>query len=141
MPDPILSASDPAAPPLVAVERRAAERFGAEALVSCRPLVLSQKETMAALLKDVSTQGVSLILRHRFEPGTMLVVDLSDLTGEPPTPLLARVVHVRAHGAGKWQHGCALQKELNERQLRSCRADVEPDSGTGVTHVAAADHW
>jgi hypothetical protein len=115
------------------------ERYSADALVSCRPLVLSQKETMAALLRDVSTQGLSLILRHQFEPGTMLVVDISDLTGEPPTALLARVVHVHPRGTGKWLHGCALQKELSEHQLRACRADDDTDSGTGVTHGAPAD--
>ena len=125
-----------------AVDRRAAERHASDALISCHPLALSRKDSLAALVKDVSARGMSLILKHRFTPGTMLVIDLGDLAGPAPEPVLARVVHVTPRTDGKCVIGCVLQKELTEQQLMTCRA--EPDGGpwVGVCRAPApAEGW
>jgi hypothetical protein len=111
-------------------DRRAAERHASDALISCHPLALSRKDSLAALVKDVSTRGMNLILKHQFTPGTMLVIDLGDLGGSAPAPVLARVVHVTPRTDGKCVIGCALQKELTEQQLATCQA--EPDGGAWV---------
>jgi hypothetical protein len=111
-------------------DRRAAERHASDALISFHPLALSKKDSLAALVKDVSTRGISLILQHRFAPGTLLAIDLGDLGGSTPAPVLARVVHVTPRGKGKWVVGCALQKELTHQQVAACRA--EPGGGPWV---------
>jgi hypothetical protein len=105
-----------------AVERRAAPRYRVGALVCCRPAALAAEAALAALLTDVSSGGVGLVLRYQFAPGTLLFLDLSDLTMDGQGPLLARVVHNSPRPGGRWLHGCALHRPLNARQLQACRA-------------------
>jgi hypothetical protein len=119
--------------PCPEADRRAAERHPSDALVSFHPLALSKKDSLAALVKDVSPRGISLVLKHRFAPGTLLAVDLGDLGGSAPAPVLARVVHVTPRGKGKWVVGCALQKELSEQQVAAFRAEPDGGSWVGVT--------
>ena len=109
-------------PEALAAERRAAPRYRVGALVSCRPAALAAEAALAALLTDVSSGGVGLVLRYQFAPGTMLFLDLSDLTMDGQGPLLARVVHVAPRPGGRWLHGCALHRPLSPRQLQACRA-------------------
>jgi hypothetical protein len=92
------------------------------AFVSCRPAALGSEGALAALLTDVSAGGVGLVLRHHFVPGTALFLDLCDLTGDGEGTLLARVVHASPWPGGQWRHGCALDRELSEPHLQSCRA-------------------
>lgn len=120
-------------------ERRAAERYPSDSIIACRPVALSGKDLVAALLKDVSARGFSLLLRYRFEPGTLLVVELSDLTGAASEPVLARVVRAEAREGGRWLLGVALRKELTEHQLRACRAELDQGSWVAVACAAGDD--
>jgi hypothetical protein len=93
------------------------------ALVSCRPAGLASEAALPALLTDVSAGGMALVLRYHLVPGTVLYLDLRDLTGDDGQgPHLVRVVRVSSAPGGRWLHGCALRKELSERQLQACRA-------------------
>jgi hypothetical protein len=91
------------------------------ALVRCRPAALANEAALPALLTDVSAAGIGLVLRYHLVPGTVLFLDLSELTRDGQGPHLARVVRVSPGPGGRWLHGCALRKELSERQLQACR--------------------
>jgi hypothetical protein len=122
-------------------ERRTAERHASDAVVSCHTPALTKRDSLAALVMDVSAQGMSLVLRYCFVPGTPLVIQLGDLVGAP-APVLARVVHVSPRGDGKWVIGCALRQDLNDQQLAACRADAECISLVSVTCASAPeDGW
>ena len=113
-------------------DRRAAKRHEADALISFEPLAPSRKKSLAALIKDVSRRGMSLVLMHRFAPGTALRIDLTELTGGQPAPVVARVVHVARRDDGRWELGCALQTELTEQQIQVCRAKPDGESWPAV---------
>jgi hypothetical protein len=120
------------------LERRGADRYPSETLIACRPVALSPKDLVAALLRDVSARGFSLIVRYRFAPGTLLVVELGDLTGAASDPVVVKVVRTEAPDGGRWLVGVELRKELTERQLQACRGDVDQESWVGVACAADA---
>jgi hypothetical protein len=139
MSDPTPLLGDQPAEPQPDGDRRATDRYPSNALIVCRPLALPKKESLAALVQDVGRRGISLVLRYPLNPGTVLVIDLSDLTGGAPEPILARVVHVQPRAGGRWLVGCALQKELTEQQLAACLA--EPEQQPWVSVAAAEDDY
>jgi hypothetical protein len=110
-------------------DRRTAERHPSDALISLHPLAQSRNQSLAALIRDISTRGLSLLITQRFAPGTVLSLELAELASGS-APVVARVVHVARREDGKWVVGCALQKDLTAAQLRACR--VEHDSGAWV---------
>jgi hypothetical protein len=78
-------------------------------------------------VQDISRGGLGLIVDRRFEPGTLITVDLP-LVPECPRPLLARVVHATAHPEGGWLVGCALFDLLPEEELaRTGEATAPPE--------------
>jgi hypothetical protein len=119
----LLTPDQPAQPP-PAVERRAFPRYPAGVVVRCWPAALAKKDGFTALLEDVSAGGVGLVLRYHFIRGTLLVLDLGDLTGDGPAPLLARVVRIVPRPGGRWLHGCVLRQPLSARQLRACGVEA-----------------
>lgn len=106
-------------------ERRAAvrypcdpESFGADN--SCRPITVARKsESWAAVVRDVSTGGVGIVVNRRFEPGTLLSVDLQDADKTSNRTLLVRVVRLTQEGKDSWLHGCAFTNKLSESDLLS----------------------
>jgi hypothetical protein len=66
-----------------------------------------------AKVRDVSAGGISMILRRRFEPGTVLILDLE----QGPRQLSVRVVHVQPEMKGRWLIGCAFSAVLSPEEL------------------------
>src|SRR5262245_34096083 len=87
-------------------DRRSAERHPSDLLISCHPLALPKKESVSALIRDVSQSGIGLVVRYCFAPGTLLVIDLDGRRDAGWSPLLGRVVHATPHGDGRWVLGC-----------------------------------
>jgi hypothetical protein len=54
---------------------------------------------------------------RRFEPGTILNIQIERDTDELPPVLLARVMHVSAEAGGHWALGCKFARELSEKDL------------------------
>jgi hypothetical protein len=136
MPDPaVRPKTQPAVGPAVN-DRRAAERYPSDLVTSVHPLALPRKDSVAAMVKDVSEGGISLVIRYGFEPGTVLVIDLDGTTDSGTPPLLGRVVHATQRGDGRWVLGCALRRQLSPEQLRACGAT--PD-GAALVHAAATE--
>jgi hypothetical protein len=70
-------------------------------------------------IRDIGIGGCQLLLSRRFEPGTLLVVDLHDGQGQPGRMVLARVVRVTSLARGRWILGCAFTVPLTPDDLDS----------------------
>jgi hypothetical protein len=57
--------------------------------------------------------STSLGMTRRFEPGTALILDLSDRR------LLAHVIHATRETNGRWIIGCAFDSALSQQELRA----------------------
>jgi len=51
---------------------------------------------------------VGLILARRFEPGSVLAVQMEGGIGRPVRDLFVRVVRVKPDDLGHWFHGCTI---------------------------------
>jgi serine/threonine protein kinase len=71
-----------------------------------------------AVVRDVSVGGVGLVLNRRFEPGTLLTVELREDDDGPPRSVEMCVVHVEKEARGRWFIGAAFTKRLAKEELR-----------------------
>jgi hypothetical protein len=113
--------SDPSAKPSGA-ERRASVRYPCSeenfsSDNSCRPITARKNEAWAATVRDLSTGGVGIVVNRRFEPGTLLSVELQDSEQTVNRNLLVRVVRVLEQGEGRWLLGCAFTNKLSDADL------------------------
>ena len=116
--------SDKPVPQSSGAERRAAvryscseESFGPEN--TCRPITAMKKESWSATVRDLSTGGVGILVNRRFEPGTLLSVELQDPEKTSERTLLVRVVRLTQQDKDHWLLGCAFTSKLSEAELLS----------------------
>lgn len=104
-----------------AMERRAWVRFGSDLDAVCRASGAMKDAGWTAKVKDISRGGVGLLLRHRFRPGSPLLVELTNRAGAIcliPARVV-RVVAVPGDSAPAWLIGCAFVNELSEGELQA----------------------
>lgn len=114
MPDTLAHVSPLPAP---YADRRRAERFLADQAASCHPTW--NLDTTAVRVKDVSRQGVGLVTARRFEPGTVLVLELAETS--PPLNVLTRVVRCVLRAEGTWLAGCIFLGEVSDDEFATFR--------------------
>ena len=103
-----------------AQDRRDGGRTACRLEGQCRPVENPQlAAAWPATVLDISSGGFQLLLSRRFEPGTLLVVDVRDPTGQATRMLVARVVRVASLTRGRWIHGCAFSAPLTAEDLDS----------------------
>jgi hypothetical protein len=116
--------SSPTASPVVqdsvspgTVECRVWPRHPCAVQVQCQPAAARQdkEQIWQGTVRDLSRGGVGLILPRRFEPGTVLFVELP---GSEARPLLVRVAHTVRLPRGTWLLGCAFSSKLSEEELQ-----------------------
>jgi hypothetical protein len=97
--------------------RRKNTRFACDGQLYLVPIGENHQNFWSAALRDLSTKGVGLTLRRRFELGTMLSIDWcpSDLPKLPS--LVVRVVRVFHMPDNTWQHGCELIGDIDSEEL------------------------
>jgi serine/threonine protein kinase len=100
-------------------ERRASVRYSASLEASCQPTSRLKERCWSARIQDISSSGVCLILRRRFEPGTVLTAELQGATNTITKTLLVHVMRVHEQSPRKWSVGCAFDRELNEFELKA----------------------
>lgn len=84
----------------------------------CRPVAAAfLEDTWQAIVRDFSTGGIGLVVNRRFEPGTVLAVDLQDSEQTTRSTLLVRVVRVTEQGPDFWLLGCAFTRKLTDAEL------------------------
>jgi serine/threonine protein kinase len=74
------------------------------------------KDYWPLTIRDVSAQGIGILLARRFEPGVSLTIDLMIREGENQQ-VPVRVVRTEAERAGHWIHGCEFVNPLSLEQL------------------------
>lgn len=108
--------------PNKAAERRASVRYECDPDSfstdnSCRPITASKRESWPAMVRDLSTSGIGIIVNRRFEPGTLLTVDLEDAGRTSQRSLLVRVIRTAQEHPNSWVHGCAFTHPMSEAEL------------------------
>jgi hypothetical protein len=107
-----------------AAERRSCGRHGYHRQPLVRYLVRPSFHCGRAFLRDLSHEGLALLVSQPLPPGTVLVVQLRGRRPGGTHIQLARVVHVAPHSPGRWLVGCRLTCPLSDDQLRQ---NLPPD--------------
>jgi hypothetical protein len=81
-------------------DRRTAERFPVNAEASCPLLSPVTEEFGAAKIRDVSMQGIGLLVSRRVEMGALIAVVLTNKARGFTKTALVRVMHVTPLGSG-----------------------------------------
>ena len=104
------------------IERRASVRYpcsedGFGIDNSCRPVGTKKSESWSASVRDLSTGGIGLVVNRRFEPATLLTVELHDSEEAVSRMLLVRVVRVTQLDRTAWLLGCEFTSKMTETDL------------------------
>ncbi len=81
-------------------ERRAAERFPASTAAVCQFVSPVAEDFGPAKIKNVSLEGVGLLLSRRVEPGELLAVTLANPSKGFAKTVLVRVAHAQVQPGG-----------------------------------------
>jgi hypothetical protein len=104
-------------------ERSALVRFPSSQEVYCQPMsasIADQVETgWWGKLCNISSGGLAVRLSRPFEPGTQLIIELSDKTTRRTRSFLVQVVHAAAEGNRLWIIGCEFIRPLAEDEVKS----------------------
>ena len=98
--------------PRKGADRRVAVRYPSDREASCLPVVRTKEKSWTAKLQDISATGVCLKVSRRFEPDTLLMVELTQPDERIPRSVLARVQWVRRQSPRIWLLGCLFQSPL-----------------------------
>ncbi len=100
-------------------ERRAIPRHVCALDGDCQPITaLEAGNHWPARAADVSAAGVALILSRRFEPGTLLAIELEVPGADTAYMPLACVRYVQPLGQ-HYQLGCVWSKPLSPEEVRN----------------------
>jgi hypothetical protein len=104
-------------------ERRAWVRIPTSQQVSCQPVAATtavQGETIwLGNFRNISHRGMSLLLDRRFEPGSLLLIELADKAKSGARYWSVRVVNVTPEVKRRWIMGCEFIHPLSEEALRA----------------------
>ncbi len=112
-----LSSTNVAPPPRR--DRRAAVRFSTNLETCCQPTCRIKERSWSGRIQDISATGVCLLLRRRFEPGTILTAELQGAAQSITKTMLVRVLRVQEQARRRWSIGCAFDRELSELELKA----------------------
>jgi hypothetical protein len=106
-------------------ERRAWVRIPTSKDVSCQPVAAPtavQAETIwLGNLRNISLRGLSLVLDRRFEPSSLLIIELADKAKAGARYWSVRVVNVAPGGKRRWIMGCEFIRPLSQEELKTLR--------------------
>jgi hypothetical protein len=101
----------------VQTEHRQAPRRRCIRETTCQAVVAGKDESAPAILEDLSTTGLRLVVRRHYEPGRVLALSWRNPPDGPKHTLVAQVVHARNDGMGSWIIGCVLMIALTKEEL------------------------
>jgi hypothetical protein len=84
----------------------------------CRSVAAVKDDPWPARVRDLSSGSIGLVLTRRFEPGTLLVIELEKKALNLTHTLVGRVVHATAQTNG-WMIGCTLANKIAEDDLQA----------------------
>ena len=103
-------------------DRRAWVRYGTDLQATCRSPDSRKEVGWPGQVRDISAGGIGLLLRHRFRPGTPLLIEVHGTAGAGPRLLAVRVVHATPVNPGMascWLVGCMFLEPLSDDQLHT----------------------
>lgn len=98
-------------------ERRVWLRYAANLNVRCGEACGETDPGVLGVICNISRGGIQMICSRRFEPGTLISVELPAARREEGLAVLACVIRAHPHGDSEWVMGCRFSSELNEPQL------------------------
>jgi c-di-GMP-binding flagellar brake protein YcgR len=98
-------------------DRRASVRYQCSNEASCSSL--APFERLSGRLRDISINGVALILGGEIRPGTQLLIDLKTKNPGICLTLLARVIRASLEAEGTWIVGCEFITTPTEEQVQA----------------------
>ena len=104
---------------LTAADRRVRVRYYHDLKTFCQrgPGELDQVWWMGTV-KDISAQGIALLLQHRFEPGTLLTLEVENPDHTFSQTCQVKVIRISPQPAC-WLLGCVFTEELTEVQIQA----------------------
>jgi hypothetical protein len=70
-------------------------------------------------MRDISTNGIGMILNHDFERGTVLLLEIASPGNQLRASPCCCVIHSTPQGEGRFLCGCILAERLSETELRT----------------------
>lgn len=103
-------------------ERRASVRFSCNLKISCNLMPSlhgdQTEDQWQATVKDLSVSGVGLLLSRRFEPGTILTVELQSRDSTSKRTREITVTRVKPGGKGQWLVGGKFHEKLSKEDVK-----------------------
>jgi PilZ domain-containing protein len=100
-------------------DRRAAERFPVNANTSCNFLSPVLEDFGSVRIKNISNEGIGLIVTEKLQPGLLLAVGLINTERQFNKTLLVRVMHVTAQPGGTFLVGGSFVNPLTYDELKT----------------------
>lgn len=85
----------------------------------CRSVAAVKDDPWPARVREIKTGSISLLLTRRFEPGTLLVIELEKKAQSLSHTLVGRVHHAAMSTNGSWELGCTLANKIAEDDLQA----------------------
>jgi hypothetical protein len=105
-------------------DRRQVARYSCHQRARVRFIARPSFRPYRAVLRDISTNGIGLVLDHRLEPGTVMAIQLrSKFTGLSGI-LSAKCTHCTPLPNGTWLLGCTLSRSLTVDEVRTLQEDT-----------------
>ncbi len=101
------------------VDRRATVRFPCNLKNTCGLPEADPAARWPAEVQDLSCTGIRLLVHCRFEPRSMLVIELPISDSGSSEPILAKVVHVKRQGPDSWMVGCVFRRLLHAEEVEA----------------------
>ncbi|MGF1578613.1 MAG: serine/threonine-protein kinase [Gemmataceae bacterium] len=99
-------------------DRRRVERHSVAIPTICGPVARHHEITTGGRTHDLSTHGVRLMLRRRYEPGTLLKIEVRHSKTDTTAMLIGEVVWVQKSRSGLYTIACRFPHALSQSDLR-----------------------
>ncbi len=100
-------------------DRRQAERHPVTVPMLCGPISIQREATSGGRTYDVSTLGIRLQLRRRYEPGTLLRIEVAHTIPDATATILGEVVWVQKAKNGFYTIACRFPHALSQSSIRA----------------------
>ena len=105
------------APETVVLERRAAVRHPCLLEITCRRADLDAGDRWVAPVRDLSEEGIGLVLPFALEPGVRLMLEMPYPDEVQPRTLEACVAHSTERAEGGFAVGCTIAPPLAPEEV------------------------
>jgi hypothetical protein len=100
------------------IEQRTEARYHCPRLARVRPRTKSAVADRLSIVRNISANGIGLLLTHPLDPGTLIDVELRSRC---IVRRVAKVMHSTKQEGG-WLIGCTLDSPLSNHELQSLRS-------------------